>query len=233
MMSDTGLTLSRSAHEALAEVGGYLNAIHTDRAHAVLEKDVECQCNFSCHCDSDSEEIAGYWQTAEYLQGCEELAERCHELALSLTPPEKLPESLTYASAESITGGRIQEFFTSLSGSSEYFMGGICAYSLESKVSTLSVDRELATNTNCVDMDVAIQMAEGCRRLFNADVSIATTGYVDDFMFNGARKDSIVYAAVSIKGAMYATSFTPTGDSREARLRYTTKEVIEWVRSLL
>ena len=96
-------------------------------------------------------------------------------------------KELTYATAESITGGRLQSFFTELNGSSSYFMGGICAYTTEVKVSILNVDADVAHRNNSVCKKTVEHMAKGCYSLFGADISISTTGYVQGFVFEGKK----------------------------------------------
>ena len=86
---------------------------------------------------------------------------------------------LTLAVAESVTCGRLQARIGADSGASEYFLGGLTAYSLEQKVKLLQVDRVEAVATNCVSAKVAGQMARGVCSLFGADVGVATTGYAE------------------------------------------------------
>ncbi len=86
---------------------------------------------------------------------------------------------LTLAVAESLTAGNVQARVASVSGASEYFLGGVTAYSLEQKVKLLGVDRAAAKRVNCVSAGVAEQMARGACALFGAGVAVATTGYAE------------------------------------------------------
>lgn len=86
---------------------------------------------------------------------------------------------LTLAAAESLTAGHVQARIAAVSGSSEYFLGGVTAYSLDQKVRLLGVDRAAARKVNCVSAAVAEQMATGALKLFGADVAVATTGYAE------------------------------------------------------
>jgi len=87
--------------------------------------------------------------------------------------------TLKIAAAESLTAGRVQTFLGMHSGSSEFFAGGITAYSLQSKVSCLGVDYDHAEGVNCVSERVASEMAVGGGAIFCADVVLATTGYAE------------------------------------------------------
>jgi nicotinamide-nucleotide amidase len=86
---------------------------------------------------------------------------------------------LTLAVAESLTCGRLQARIGAVSGASEYFLGGLTAYSLEQKVRHLGVDRAEALAVNSVSARVAEQMARGACVLFGADVGVGTTGYAE------------------------------------------------------
>jgi nicotinamide-nucleotide amidase len=86
---------------------------------------------------------------------------------------------LTLAVAESLTGGRLQARITSISGASEFFLGGMTAYSLDQKVRHLGVNRAEAEAVNSVSAGVAEQMARGACEHFGADVAAATTGYAE------------------------------------------------------
>jgi nicotinamide-nucleotide amidase len=82
----------------------------------------------------------------------------------------------TLATAESCTGGYIAHRITSISGSSAYFKGGIVAYSNEIKINVLGVDPAILEQFGAVSSEVASQMAEGARRVLNADYAVSTTG---------------------------------------------------------
>jgi nicotinamide-nucleotide amidase len=86
---------------------------------------------------------------------------------------------LTLAVAESLTCGRIQARIGAISGASEFFLGGITAYTLDQKVRHLQVDPAEAEAANSVSARVAEQMARGACLLFGSDAAVATTGYAE------------------------------------------------------
>ena len=86
---------------------------------------------------------------------------------------------LTLGAAESMTCGRIQARIGEISGASDFFLGGITAYSLEEKVRHLGVNRTEAKHCNCVSDGIAEQMAQGACWLFQSDLGVATTGYAE------------------------------------------------------
>ncbi len=89
------------------------------------------------------------------------------------------PPALTLAVAESLTSGSLQAAIGSQSGASDYFLGGVTAYTIDQKVTLLEVDREEAEKTNAVSEVVAEQMALGACRLFGSGLGLGTTGYAE------------------------------------------------------
>jgi len=82
----------------------------------------------------------------------------------------------TLAVAESCTGGLAGGNITTVPGSSEYFLGGVIAYSNKIKTGVLGVPPDLLGKYGAVSSEVALKMAEGVRGLTGADVGIAVTG---------------------------------------------------------
>ena len=85
--------------------------------------------------------------------------------------------ALTLAVAESLTAGHLQAQIASVSGASDFFLGGITTYNLEQKVKQLGVNQVHARSVNCVSQRVAVEMASGAAKLFGAQLAVATTGY--------------------------------------------------------
>lgn len=85
-------------------------------------------------------------------------------------------KGLTIAIAESLTGGMICDRVTNVPGSSDYFMGGIVAYSNDSKVRHLGVTKEKIEKYGAVSKEVAKSMAHGVRQAFSTNIGLSTTG---------------------------------------------------------
>lgn len=115
--------------------------------------------------------------------------------ALLLGPP-----AWTIAAAESLTAGKVQSLLARASGSSDYFVGGVTAYTLEQKVGILGVDRAHAERVNCVSARVASEMAQGVCRLMGSTVGVATTGYAEAWPAGGVA-EAFAYWAVAIRTA--------------------------------
>lgn len=83
---------------------------------------------------------------------------------------------LTFATAESCTGGNIAHLITSVAGSSESMLGGVVSYSNDVKKKLLGVKAETLEALGAVSIPVVEQMAEGACRATGADVAVATSG---------------------------------------------------------
>lgn len=82
----------------------------------------------------------------------------------------------TVAVAESATGGMLGERFTSVPGSSDYFLGGFITYTDEMKIEMLGVPPEMLKEHGAVSQPVAEAMAQGARRRTGATYALAITG---------------------------------------------------------
>jgi nicotinamide-nucleotide amidase len=80
------------------------------------------------------------------------------------------------AVGESCTAGLLAARITERPGSSEYFAGGVVAYSNEAKVELLGVPAELIEQFGAVSEEVAEAMSDGAMERFAADVGIGLTG---------------------------------------------------------
>lgn len=113
---------------------------------------------------------------------------------MTRVPPElkalmRQAPALTLAAAESMTCGRVQARVGEISGASDFFRGGITAYSLAQKVRHLGVNRAAAKKVNSVSAEVAEQMARGVCELFGSDLGVATTGYAERSPADGPAPD--------------------------------------------
>ena len=82
----------------------------------------------------------------------------------------------TLSIAESCTGGLICDRITNVSGSSDYFMGGMVNYSNESKSKHLGVPSNDIKKYGAVSPQVAKKMAQGVRKAFGTTFGLSTTG---------------------------------------------------------
>jgi nicotinamide-nucleotide amidase len=82
----------------------------------------------------------------------------------------------TLAIAESCTGGLVSHKLTNVSGSSQYFLLGITAYSNQAKIKVLKVPSSVLKRFGAVSKNTALLMAKGVQKLANSDYALSITG---------------------------------------------------------
>ena len=87
----------------------------------------------------------------------------------------------TLSCAESCTGGMISHLITTVSGSSEYYLGSVTSYHPDVKAKVLGVDPKTIEDEGIVSAAVASAMARGVRALTGSTYSVATTGWADAY----------------------------------------------------
>ena len=106
-------------------------------------------------------------------------------------------QKLTLATAESCTGGLIGHRLTDISGSSDYFVGGVVAYSNQVKEKLLGVSADTLTQYGAVSELTALEMARGVRRLLDSDIAVAVTGIAGPGGGSPEKPVGLVYIALS------------------------------------
>ena len=85
-------------------------------------------------------------------------------------------KKLSLSTAESCTGGGVAALITSVPGSSEYFKGGIVAYSNEIKTALLHVSAETLKKYGAVSRETVTEMVKGAMNTLKTDCAVATSG---------------------------------------------------------
>ncbi|WP_136480551.1 competence/damage-inducible protein A [Cognatitamlana onchidii] len=119
----------------------------------------------------------------------------------------------TLAIAESCTGGAVAERFTSHSGASAFFKGGLVTYSTESKINVLKVSKADIDTYSVVSAPVAEAMAKNARQLFNSDYAMATTGNAGPTKGDSDAEVGTVFIAIATRTGVYSQAFN-FGNSR-------------------
>ncbi len=115
------------------------------------------------------------------------------------------------AVAESMTGGMITARLTDVAGSSEVLRGGVVSYATEVKHAVLGVP-----DGPVISAETAIAMAEGVRRLLDADVGLAITGVAGPASQEG-EPPGRVFVGWDVAGATHAKRLTLFGDRKRIR----------------
>ncbi len=136
---------------------------------------------------------------------------------------------MTLAVAESCTGGLLGHTISSVSGSSEYFIGGIISYSNKIKRDILGVKEKTLTKFGAVSKQTAIEMAQKIRKLFLTDIGISVTGIAGPTGGNSEKPVGLVYIGLSSVDKKFAKKYMFHGD-RDLITRRSNQAAMELVR---
>ena len=126
------------------------------------------------------------------------------------------------AVAESAAGGLVCSRLTEIPGSSAYFKGGIVAYDNEVKVQLLGVEEPTLARHGAVSREVAMEMAEGVRRLFGADLGLSETGIAGPGGGTEDKPVGLFYLALATSRGTTAYEHHFAGERGELRQRAAT-----------
>lgn len=104
-------------------------------------------------------------------------------------------ENFTVATAESCTGGLVASRLTDFSGASNYFKGGVVAYTNDIKKSVLRVKADTIETFGAVSSQTALEMATNVREIFSATIGLSTTGVAGPLTSEG-KPVGLVYVAI-------------------------------------
>ena len=114
----------------------------------------------------------------------------------------------TIATAESCTGGKIAESFTSIPGASKYFKGSVVSYATEAKIEVLHIPEDLIKTHSVVSKEVVEAMAESAIKLFKTDFAIATTGNAGPDKGDSNAEIGTVFIAIANKHGVMSEEFS-------------------------
>ncbi len=120
----------------------------------------------------------------------------------------------TVSAAESCTGGLISSLFTSVPGSSEYYLGSVTSYANGVKTGVLGVSEEIIAEHGAVSMECVKAMAEGVRKLTGSDFSVATSGIAGPGGGSDEKPVGLVWIAVSSQMGTETFSLISKGDRK-------------------
>lgn len=120
------------------------------------------------------------------------------------------------ATAESLTGGLVCAALTCIPGASEVVRGAVVAYHSDIKADVLGVDRNLLDRGGAVQLDVAVQLADGARRVLGSDWGLGTTGVAGPDPSEGHRVGT-VFIGVSGPGVRRGVPLSLSGDRQAIR----------------
>ncbi len=121
-------------------------------------------------------------------------------------------EKKTIALAESCTGGYISHLITSISGSSDYFQGGIIPYHNQFKAELLGVETATLEQFGAVSEETVKEMANGVRKQFKSDFGLASSGIAGPTGGSDEKPVGTVWIACSMEGHTEAKKLQLTQD---------------------
>jgi len=133
--------------------------------------------------------------------------------------------------AESLTGGSVSARMTAAPGSSDVFVGSAVVYTAEAKHRVLGVSRETIDGPGVVSRECAVEMAEGARRLFEADIALSLSGAAGPASHDGAEPGT-VWIALDADDRTHARGFVASGD-RTRVIRWAEQAGLDLVRRYL
>jgi nicotinamide-nucleotide amidase len=130
------------------------------------------------------------------------------------------------ATAESCTGGWIAKALTDVAGSSQWFDGGVVAYSNSAKIALLDVPSDVLAAHGAVSEETVRAMAEGARSRFAAQLSVAVSGIAGPDGGTADKPVGTVHFAWAERGGVTAARRIFAGD-RETVRRHTVALALE------
>ena len=118
-----------------------------------------------------------------------------HQTMESVVLDQLKSQSLTFATAESITGGMIGSRLTEVPGSSDSYVGSIVAYEADIKRSLLNVPKGISV----VSQEAVEAMSVGVCELLGVDVSVAVSGAAGPYPHEG-QEPGTVWIATNVEG---------------------------------
>ena len=180
-----------------------MNAM-TNPTMAPYAKESDCLLQITAKAASVDEAEAMIAPVMEHV--CQKLGDMvygidvdCIEEAAMALMREK---QMTFATAESCTGGEIAKRFTDLPGASAFFKGGAVTYWNEVKSLMLGIAPELIEEKGVVSYDVAKAMAEGIRARLGTDMAIGVTGLAGP-EGDGINEVGTVFIALAVEGETF------------------------------
>lgn len=127
-------------------------------------------------------------------------------------------KGMTFATAESCTGGQIAQQITALPGASDVYRGGVVSYWTAVKASVLGVPQEILDEFGAVSEPTARAMAEGAARITGADLAVSVTGVAGPDSDERGNPVGLVFVGLATPTGTYCRKLD-LGRKRRDRIR--------------
>ncbi len=157
-----------------------------------------------------------------------------HSLQIALTSFGQTlrHKNLCIATAESCTAGLLGAAFTSIAGSSAWYMGGIIAYDNNVKISQLDVPQHIIDEHGAVSEACVLRMACGICHSLNTDIGISISGIAGPDGGTREKPVGTVWIGFSVLGHESAKLFSFAGTRDEVRSQAVFHAVQEVIKKL-
>lgn len=141
-------------------------------------------------------------------------------------------KGLTLGVVESATGGLISHLITNVPGSSDYYKGSVTAYSNETKIKIVGVKADTINQYGAVSPRVAEEMAQGGRKVLDADICVADTGIAGPTGATTGKPVGLFYIGLSHQAGTYSRKHCFQG-SREQNKQLAAEAALSWLKEYL
>jgi nicotinamide-nucleotide amidase len=138
----------------------------------------------------------------------------------------------TLGSMESCTGGLFASTITDVAGSSEYFLGGIVAYSTAQKLDS-GIDPDVVEQFGVISPETSTEMAKAARARLGTDYGVGITGVAGPDPQEGKSPGTVHVAVAGPDGAMGNLSMSMNQGRQAVKRRAVTTALLLLRRALL
>ena len=139
---------------------------------------------------------------------------------------------LTLATAESCTGGLLGHRITGVSGSSDYYLGGVVSYNNEAKLELLGVKKQTLEKFGAVSAETVGEMAQGVKSLFKSDLGISISGIAGPTGGTPEKPVGLIYIGLSSGKEVTVKKFNFFRD-RDSNKRISSQVALNMIRLTL
>jgi nicotinamide-nucleotide amidase len=139
---------------------------------------------------------------------------------------------LTLATAESCTGGLLGHRITGVSGSSNYYLGGIISYNNKAKMELLGVKKKTLETFGAVSEETVREMAQGVQSLFKSDLGISISGIAGPTGGTPEKPVGLIYIGLSFGKEVAVKKFNFFRD-RDSNKRISSQVALNMIRLAL
>ena len=116
------------------------------------------------------------------------------------------------ATAESCTGGLVASELTNVSGSSDWYVGGVVAYANRIKQEMLGVGEDVLASHGAVSRETVLAMAHGAAARFRTECAVSISGVAGPTGGTLEKPVGTVWIGWSVGGSATAEQFLFAGD---------------------